>query len=82
MCVCVQDPAVVHWVNGVLLQSLDPILLPVYLDVLQVLKAKVCAVYTHRLEIAQEGSGARGGGTSHIHYIPCAYQCNCTCIIT
>ena len=37
-----QDPAIVHWVNGVLLQSLDPILLPVYLDVLQVLKAKVC----------------------------------------
>lgn len=59
MCVCMQDPAVVHWVNGVLLQSLDPILLPVYLDVLQVLKAKVCAVHAHRLE---EGGGARGEG--------------------
>ena len=71
----------VHWVNGVLLQSLDPILLPVYLDVLQVLKAKVCAVHAHGLELAQEGGGARGGGTSCMQYISCAYQCNCTCII-
>ena len=36
-----QEPEIVHWVNEVLLQSLDPILLPVYLDALQVLKSKV-----------------------------------------
>ena len=36
-----QEPEIVHWVNEVLLQSLDPILLPVYLDALQVLESKV-----------------------------------------
>lgn len=41
------ETKVIHWVNEVLLQSLDPILLPVYLDVLQVLKSK-CPVLLER----------------------------------
>ena len=37
----VQDPKLTRWAHETLLQVLDGDLLPVYLDVLQVLKAKV-----------------------------------------
>ena len=81
MCVCVcllQDPAIVHWVNSVLLQSLDPILLPVYLDVLQVLKAKVrTAVPVCRLEAAEEEGGGVGVGQRAAIGIPCAFWYSC-----
>ena len=45
MCVCfyvfLQDRDLTRWVHEVFLQSLDYNLLPVYLDVLQVLRTKV-----------------------------------------
>ena len=41
---CGQDPKLVTWAHETLIQLLDSDLLPVYLDVLQILKSKVCQV--------------------------------------
>ena len=41
---CLQDARLTQWAHETLIQVLNIDLLPVYLDVLQVLKAKVCSV--------------------------------------
>ena len=40
--ICIQDPKLVTWAHETLIQLLDSDLLPVYLDILQILKSKVC----------------------------------------